>query len=113
MPKIVYSVDLLFPTGNQDEPGAMHVKVMEPKKQIRLTIVVEVDPPTSIKENIASIMSSIQKDMCDRIKTDAKSEANVIFESESHADEFPGCKYVKLAYDGENYNYLKVDEIEY
>jgi hypothetical protein len=113
MPEVVYNVDLLFHTLETDQPGSMHVKVMAPRVEKKLTIVIEVDPFTSIKNNIDSILTDMQKDIFNRIDTDARREANVILEVKEHVEEFPGCEYVKLAYDGEGYSYEKVDKIVY
>ena len=113
MPEVAYNVSLLFPTDNQDEPGVMNVKVMAPLKQSKLTIVVEVDAFTTISDNIESIMQCVQDGICDRIYTDAKSEINVFFDCAAHSDEFPGSKYIKLIYDGDNHSFEKADVIEY
>ena len=111
MPEVVYNVDLLFHTGDSEQPGSMHVTVMPPKEKIVLTIVIEVDPFTPIKENIASIISGMQKDIFNRIHTDALKEADIFFNVKEHVDEFPDCEFVKLGFNGESYSYEKVDEI--
>jgi len=113
MPKVAFSVDLLFLTGNTDEPGSMNVRLIEPKDKNVLTIVIEVDSSTPIKENITSIISFMQKDIFSRIGTDAIKEASIFLDTKSHTSEFPSCDFVKLTFDGNNYNYIKVDEIDY
>jgi len=113
MPEVAYNVDLLFPTKDNEQPGTMHVKVMSPRAKTRLTIVIEVDQHAPIMENITSIISYMQKDIFNRINTDAKSETTIFLDAKSHQDEFPDCEYVRLIYDGSEYGYEKVEEIVY
>ena len=113
MPEVAYNVDLLFTTDDNEEPGIMHVRVMAPREQSRLTIVIEVDSFTPIKENITSIISGIQRGIFNRIDTDAKSEANIFFETKTHLNEFPDSNYVKLVFNEGVFTYEKADKIEY
>ena len=113
MPEVVYDVDLLFRTQDLDQPGSMHVKVLAPMVKAKLTIIIEVDPLTPVKENITSIITGMQKDIFNRINTDAIKDADIFFDVRSHSEEFPGCEYVKLTLDGESYKYEKADKIEH
>ncbi|MCL2165211.1 MAG: hypothetical protein FWH55_12695 [Oscillospiraceae bacterium] len=111
MSEVVYDVDLLFQTLEEDQPGSMQVRVMAPIRKSRLSVVVEVTSATPVKGNIKAIVSSMQADVLNRLKIDAVQEADVFLDVRKQPKEFPGCKSVKLTFDGDKYGFEKVDEI--
>ncbi|MDR3121580.1 MAG: hypothetical protein LBU58_09680 [Clostridiales bacterium] len=99
MSKVAYSLDLLFATDNDDEPGSMQVKVMAPMAQIRLTAVVEVRHGVSIRKNVGAILSALQNEILNRIQVDARDAGQaaiyfVVGEGQRH--EFSDAPYAKL-----------------
>ena len=115
MPEVAYTVDLLFSTDDRNAPGSLHVKVMSPTKETRLSAVVEVGSGISIKNNIGAMIESMQKDIFDRIKTDVRKDINLYFSSsDEQMQEFDGSQFVKLIYTDENsYQFEQVDKILY
>ena len=109
---VAYQVDLLFNTGDNNEPGSLHVQVMSPSKEKRLSAVIEADPVVSIRNNIDAIIEVMQKDIFNRIKTDIKNELNLYFVlSDSQKAEFNGSSIVKLLYGEAGYQFESVEEI--
>ena len=114
MREVAYTVDLLFETGERNAPGSLHVKVMSPTTENRLSVVIEAGNDISIQENIQSMMAVLQKDIFNRIKADVNKDLNVYFIlSDGQMNEFDGNRYIKMQYDDNGYQFDKVDEILY
>ena len=112
--EVAYSVDLLFYTDNENEPGSMHVKVLSPKKITVLSVLIEVDSGIQIQKNLDAMVKMIQQELFNRIKTDVKNEINMYFVvPEDQKNDFDGSQYVKAVFNDMNCLFEKVDEIIY
>lgn len=110
----VYDIDVLFPTEDTDAPGRMHISVLPPRKQVRITVLVEVFKGASLRRYIGAIAVVLQRELFNRINVDVRSEKDVaiFFKTEDREHDDFTSKYVRLISSGGADYFLPVDDIE-
>jgi hypothetical protein len=110
---ILYSRDLLYMTEKVNEPGSVHVEVMQPTAEGKMPVIIEGKTDHSPLDYIDTILRIMQTDIFDRIHINVKENLNIYISNRNklikeYADypyvgiifgnsqlEFKGCTEVK------------------
>lgn len=79
MKQAMFERDLLYPTKKQDEPGSVHITVLQPDKSGGLPILVEAKTEHNPLDYITEIVNHIQSDIFDRIRIDIRKSGILYF----------------------------------
>ena len=97
----LFERDILYPTGNINEPGSIHIQVLNPNHKAKIPVVIESKTSHSPYEYLDSIVRIIQSDVFDRILVDVRK--NVIFYfkvGKESIKESSGKPYIKVIHNG-------------
>ena len=109
----LFERDILYPTGNINEPGSIHIQVLSPNKNARIPVVIESKTSHSPLVYLDSIVRIIQTDIFDRIFVDIRK--NVILYLKVGKDlmkESGGKPYVMVIYNGTSFESSGADSAE-
>lgn len=110
---IVYERDLLYPTDNVNDPGCIHIEVLNPNKSGKMPILIESKTPHSPVKHINSIIRIMQMDIFDRIHIEVKNSARLYIKaSDELMKEYENKKFIKIIVDGDKFEYIGIDELE-
>jgi hypothetical protein len=109
----MYERDLLYPTENINEPGSIHVEVLNPNKKGKMPIVIESKTYHSPVKYIDSIVRIMQSDIFDRILLNIRNSMELYIVSNDDISSISGGKkYILAIFNGEKIEFKGVDEIE-
>lgn len=74
---ILLERDMLYPTGNSNEPGSIHIQVYPPDTNARIPVLLESKSGHSPIENIDTIVRIMQSDIFDRIFIDVRKNVDI------------------------------------
>lgn len=110
---IVYERDLLYPTDNVNDPGCIHVEVLNPNKAGKMPILIESKTTHSPVKYINSIIRIMQMDIFDRIHIEVKDSARLYIKANAELmKEYGNKNYIKIIVSGDKFEYLGIDEME-
>lgn len=108
----VYERDLLYPTDSINDPGCIHVEVLNPNKSGKMPIVIESKTNHSPIKYINAIIRIMQIDIFDRIHIEVKDSADLFIKTSQDMKKDYGDKpYIKVVFDGEKAQYMGIEEI--
>jgi hypothetical protein len=109
----LFERDMLYPTENLNEPGSVHIKVLNPNNNAKIPVIIEsktVHSPLKYMDSIARIM---QTEIFDRIFIDIKKNVFIYIVANSHiADEASGKPFIKVKYGAAGFEYSGADKVE-
>ena len=109
----VYERDLLYPTDNVNDPGCIHVEVLNPNKLGKMPILIESKTSHSPVKYINSIIRIMQIDIFDRIHIEVKDSARLFIKTNDELmKEYDNKKFVKIVVHGDKFEYIGIDEID-
>lgn len=110
--KIVYQRDLLYPIENETELGTMHLDVLGVGKNGKIQVVVENKSKHNPLKYIDSIISTMQRDVFDRLDVKVTEGIDLYFLADEEMKEQYGDKtYIKVLLKDANPAFEAVDEI--
>lgn len=110
---IVHARDLLYPTDSLFEPGSIHVEILSPDKKGKMPVVIENKTKHSLIKYFSSIIAIMQTDIFDRIHINLKTNSTVYIKTdENFKKEVGEFSYVKVVFNGENFEYQGVEGID-
>jgi hypothetical protein len=111
--EVLFERDMLYPTGNLNEPGSVHVQIFNPNKRARIPVLIESKTnhlPLTYIDSIARIM---QSDIFDRIFVDIKKNVDLYIKIEAElSKEYDGKSFIKVVYNGNKVEYEGASEVE-
>ena len=109
----MYERDLLYPTESINEPGSIHVEVLNPNKKGKMPVVIESKTSQSPVKYIDSIIRIMQSDIFDRILINIKNSIELyIVSNDDISSVSGGKKYIYAIFSGDKIEYKGVDEID-
>ena len=109
---VVYERDLLYQTDNVNDPGCIHVEVLNPNKTGHMPILIESKTAHSPVKHINSILRIMQIDIFDRIHIEVKDSARLyIRNNEDLKKEYGDKKYIEVVFNQDKIEYLGIDEL--
>lgn len=111
--EILFERDILYPTGNINEPGSIHIQVLNPNKNARIPVVIESKTNHCPYEYLDSIARIIQTDIFDRIFVDIRKNVILYFKlGTEHMKENGGKQYIKVSHNGTAFESTGTDYAE-
>jgi len=111
--KIVYQRDLLYPIDNENELGSIHLEVLGVGKNGKVQVIVEHKSNHSPVKYIDSIISTMQKDVFNRLDVNVSEGVDIYFLTDEELKKLYGDKtYIKVLMDGSSISFEAVDEIK-
>lgn len=108
----MYERDLLYPTENVNEPGCIHVEVLNPNTRGKMPVVIESKTSQSPVKYIDAIIRIMQSDIFDRILVNVKNTIDLyIISNESLSSISGGKKYLLVSFNADKAEFTGVDEI--
>jgi hypothetical protein len=104
----LYERDLLYPTGDNNNPGCVNVKVYSPTKDGFIPIIIENCSTFLIKEYIYSVIKIVQNDIFNRVNINIKSNGAVIIKDCSLEE----CTFQKVVFHGKEIEFVKIDNLD-
>lgn len=109
----LFERDILYPTGNINEPGSIHIQVLSPNKNARIPVVIESKSSHSAYKYLDSIVRIIQSDIFDRIFVDIRKNVILYFKVEKELmNESYGKPYIKVFHNGTSFESTGADSAE-
>lgn len=109
----MYERDILYPTENINEPGSIHVEVLNPNKNGKMPVVIENKTHHSPVKYIESIIRIMQSDIFDRILVNIKSSIEIYIVSNEEIKSISGGKkYIHAFYNADKMEFIGVETIE-
>lgn len=109
----LFERDILYPTGNINEPGSIHIQVLNPNKNARIPVVIESKTSHSPHEYLDSIVRIIQTDIFDRIFVDIRKNVILYFKvGKEQLKENNGKPFIKVVHNGTAFESLSADSAE-
>ena len=109
----LFERDMLYPTENLNEPGSVHIMVLNPNNNARIPVIVEsksIHSPLKYMDSIARIM---QSEIFDRIFVDIKKNVAIYITANNQlATEASGKPYVRVQYGTNGFEYSGADKVE-
>jgi hypothetical protein len=96
---VLYSRDLLYMTEKLNEPGSVHIDVLQPTTEGKMPVIIEGKTANSPLKYIDTILRLMQTDIFDRIRIDVKTNLDIYIKIDSQVE-------LKKQYD--NQQYLKI-----
>lgn len=87
----MFDRDLLYPTGNQHDPGSVHVTIMKPDNQGVIPIFIRPKSNHQPADYVDTLIEIIQNDVFDRAKIDVVTQGVFFFSVEEN-------EFIKLWY---------------
>lgn len=109
----VFERDLLYPTESVNEPGSIHVIVLNPNKNGKMPVIIENKTTHSPVKYLDSIIRIMQSDIFDRILVNIKNNVELYITSNDELSSITGGKkYLLVTFAGDRNEYKGVNEIE-
>ncbi len=109
----LFERDILYPTGNINEPGSIHIEVLNPNKNARIPVVIQSKTSHSPYEYLDAIVRILQSDIFDRIFVDIKKNVILYFEvDKEHRGESGKKPYIKVIHNGTAFESASTDTVE-
>jgi hypothetical protein len=110
---VIYERDLLYTTDNANDPGCIHIEVLNPLKSGKMPILIESKTAHSPVKYINSIIRIMQIDIFDRIHIEVKDSARLYIKSNAEImKDYENKKYIKVVVDGDKFEFLGIDELD-
>ncbi|MEN8905862.1 MAG: hypothetical protein ABF289_07885 [Clostridiales bacterium] len=104
----LYERELLYPTGENNDPGSVNVKVFSPTKQGYIPIIIENRSYHLIREYIYLIIEIVQKDIFDRVNIDIKRNAVVVIKNNTQDK----IEYLKIIFEEDSIQFTNIKNLE-
>jgi hypothetical protein len=109
---VLFERDLLYPTGNNYEPGCIHLRMFKPDNSDNIPIIIESKTSHSPVDHIEAIIKIIQSDILDRIYIDIKNHVNLYIQNHGEAaGTFAEAKYIRVRFYNESINFEAANEL--
>lgn len=96
---VLYSRDLLYMTEKVNEPGSVHVEVLQPTSEGKMPVIIEGKTSHSPLSYIDTILRIMQTDIFDRIHIDVKENLNIyIVNKDKLIKEYADYIYIKVIF---------------
>jgi len=107
---VLFERDILYPTGNSNDPGSIHIQVFGPDQSIKIPVVIEAKTNHSPLNYLDSIVRIMQSDIFDRIFIDIKKSVDIYVRNTAEAStEYGNHDYVKISFSGEGVQIVGTD----
>lgn len=109
----LFERDMLYPTGNLNEPGSIHVQVLNPNSDAKIPVIIEGKTSHSPLEYIDVIVRIMQTEIFDRIFIDIKKNVNIYISNENmKIAEAEGKSFLMVIYELNGFSYKGTDNLE-
>ena len=109
----LFERDMLYPTGNINEPGSIHIQVLSPNQNARIPVVIESKTTHSPLEYLDSIIRIMQTDIFDRIFVDIRKNVILYFKVGKELKDKSNSKpYLKVIHNGTAFESSGADKVE-
>ncbi|NJD04689.1 MAG: hypothetical protein FIA99_19290 [Ruminiclostridium sp.] len=111
--EVLFERDILFPTGNINEPGSIHIRVLSPNQNARIPLVIESKTSHLPYDYLDSIIRILQTDIFDRILVDIKKNVILYFKvGKELINKSNGKPYIKVIHNGTAFESTGADSPE-
>lgn len=111
--EVLFERDILYPTGNINEPGSIHIQMLNPNKDLKIPVVIESKTSHWPVLYLDSIERIIQSDIFDRIFVDIRKNVVLYFKAgQEFKDQSCGREYVKVQHNGTTFESSVTDIVE-
>jgi hypothetical protein len=110
---ILYSRDLLYMTEKVNEPGSVHVEVLQPTAEGKMPVIIEGKTSHSPLNYIDAILSIMQTDIFDRIHINVKENLNIyIGNKDKFIKEYSDFQYIRVFFGNGGLEYKGCAEVK-
>ncbi len=109
-PNILFERDILYPTKSSNDPGSIHIQVLEPDENSRIPIIIEDKSSHSPLEYIDNIIRIMQSDIFNRVSIDIRNNTVVYIKVTAEMKaEYGGYSHIKLSFSEDGVECIGVD----
>ncbi len=110
---VLYSRDLLYMTEKVNEPGSVHVEVLQPTAEGKMPVLIEGKTSHSPLVYIDTILRIMQTDIFDRIHINVKENLNIyIINKDKLIKEYADYSYIKIVFGNAGLEYKGCAEVK-
>lgn len=107
---ILYERDILYPTDSSNDPGSIHLKLLDPDQNIKIPVLIEAKSNHSPLKYIDSIIRIMQSDIFDRIFINIKKNVDIYIKTDFETeDEYKNHSHIKIIFSEDGIKYEGAD----
>lgn len=110
---VLFERDMLYPTGNINEPGSIHIQVLSPNKIAKIPVVIECKTNHSPLKFLDTIIRIMQTDIFDRIFVDMSKNTTLYIKAGNELlAESGGKPYIKVSHGDAGFEFTGAEAAE-